>query len=114
VAATCDIIPQIKNKEGQLVESILFTDLLASGMKRKEAINAYNLIHTGRYKAIYGDWQYFPSKFKGELDANGQPTLDSLKPFLPSSLKANWQEDTLESSARKIEGLSNTFAKAGI
>ena len=114
MAATCDIIPQIKNKEGQLVESTLFTNLLSSGMKRKEAINAYNLIYTGGYKAKYGDWEYFPSKFMGELDENGQPTLDSLKPFLPSSLNASFKEATLEDSARKIEGLTDTFAKAGV
>jgi len=114
MGATCNLVPLIKNKEGEMVESKLFTDLLLSGMKRNEAIRMYNLIYTSAFKSKNGDWEYFPSKYRGELDENGQPTLATLNASLSSSYKLRTQEDTLEDSARKMEGLTKTFADAGI
>lgn len=120
MSVTCDIIPKI-NKDGRMVESILFTNLLSSGLKRKDAISVYTKIFTSSFKREYGDWEYSPETYKGELDINGQPSIESIIELMPSFSSSSLQresstsrEDSLNNSAKKIEGLSAAFAKIGI
>jgi hypothetical protein len=115
MAATCNIFPQVRTKDNRMVDSILFTNLLSSGIKRNDAISIYTKIFTTPFKQEHGDWENFPKQYKGTLDINGQPTIESVmtSPFF-SSIGKKLSTETLEKSARKIEGLTKAFNKIGI
>ena len=71
MAKRCAIIPKVKNREGQIVDSKLFKDLLSfTSNNRSEAIRIYQITKS---KSFIKDW--VPRLV---LDNNNEPTLRSL------------------------------------
>jgi hypothetical protein len=123
MAASCDIVPRITNKEGKKVESILFTDLLALGLRRKDVVDIYKHVHSTTFKKDFGDWEFYPRRIVHLLDANGEPKLDSIKAHIPTLYPSSYNtqvassgklDNKLESIARKQKVLLAAFEKLGI
>lgn len=71
MAKSCAIIPQVRNKNNQIVDSKLFIDLLSStGNNRSEAIRLYKIIKTKEFED-----RFFPIL---SLDDSNEPTIQSL------------------------------------
>lgn len=71
MAKSCAIIPKVKNNKGQIVDSRLFTDLLAyTGNNRSETIRLYLITKSDKF---IKNWNP-----KLILDENNEPTLRSL------------------------------------
>lgn len=70
MAKSCSLIPKVRNKKGNIVDSKLFTDIQNITDTRKEAVGAYLLTKNKR----------FISKFnsKLQLDDNNEPLIGSL------------------------------------
>lgn len=71
MAKSCAIIPQVKNKKGQIVDSRLYKDLLSfTNNDRQETNRIYKITKSGE----------FIRKWEGrlELDDNNEPTFRSL------------------------------------
>lgn len=71
----CAIIPQVKNKQGELVDSKLFKDLLSISENREEAKTRYLQTRTNEFKAWFGDWENFPEQSSKIVDENGEPLI---------------------------------------
>lgn len=71
MARSCAIIPSVKNKKGQVVESRLFKDLLTFTSNNR--IEALRLYYITKNESFVKDWNP-----KLILDDNGEPTLRSL------------------------------------
>lgn len=69
---SCTVNPRIKRADGQVVESTLFK-ALRNELDYKTATELYLRTKNPQFNALYGDSD------KLQLDANGEPTLDSLK-----------------------------------
>ena len=71
MARSCAIIPKVKNRNGQVVDSKLFKDLLSfTSNNRSEAIRLYLITKSNQF---IKDWQP-----RLTLDENNEPTLRSL------------------------------------
>ena len=71
MAKNCAIIPKVKNKKGQLVDSKLFKDLLSfTSNNRSEAIRIYLIT---KNDSFIKDWNP-----RLTLDDNNEPTIKSL------------------------------------
>ena len=71
MAKNCAIIPKVKNKKGQVVDSKLFKDLLSfTSNNRSEATKIYLII---KNDSFIRDWNP-----RLTLDANNEPTIKSL------------------------------------
>lgn len=71
----CNVIPLIKNKQGELVQSKLFKDLLIVTKDREEAKRTYYLVRTDNFKSWFGDWENNPGESSKIVDENGEPSL---------------------------------------
>jgi hypothetical protein len=73
---TCDIIPRIKNKEGEWVDSLLFKSLLDNfNNDRAEAIRVYQMVHSREFIGWFGDWINSPETSSKVVDENGEPMV---------------------------------------
>jgi len=97
----CEIIPQVRNLQDELVDSNLFANLLKSN-DRETAKELYAYVHSPKFKETYGDWELkkniqlnrytddesavFLSRYNGNLDniklkididENGEPIFNN-------------------------------------
>lgn len=66
---SCKINPEVRNKEGQLVESELYKQLYSLTKDRELTNLIYSMVHDPMTKSMF---------YNEELDVNGEPTLESL------------------------------------
>lgn len=67
---SCSIIPQVKNKDGKVVDSKLFTDIMKLTKKREVMLGIYERATSSFFLTENSD--------KLQFDENGEPTLNSL------------------------------------
>jgi hypothetical protein len=73
---SCYIVPIIKNKEGDFVESELYRDLLEyTNNDRNRSNSIYEYIHSDEFISKFGDW--INTKVEN-TDVNGEPLLDKI------------------------------------
>lgn len=71
MSSKCAIIPKVKNKKGEIVDSRLFKDLLSfTNNNRAQAVKVYEITKSTEFTELWTD--------KLELDSNNEPTLKSL------------------------------------
>jgi hypothetical protein len=72
----CDIIPRIKNKNGEWVDSLLFKSLLDNFKNnREEAKRVYEMVHSPSFIDWFGDWINSPETSSKVVDENGEPMI---------------------------------------
>lgn len=82
---SCSIVPKVRNKKEQIVDSKLFTDLLSISPSRQEARKFYLITKNPKFIDRFGD--------KLKMDENGEPTLKSL--LDNTDFKDSIQEDAV-------------------
>lgn len=126
--SNCSII---KNASGEVEkvyapngkESILYNELLRLGATKDQAIRAWAIPYTGKFKVLHGDWEVTVVNIP--LDENGEPTVESvlaLKPELMKGLRLSAdygpynmgtrkdkKYDTVQKVKRYIENINNKF-----
>lgn len=70
MAKSCAIIPQVRNKNGEIVDSKLFTDLLSFTSNRAEAVRLYQITKSQQFAQQAAN--------RVTMDDNGEPTIKSL------------------------------------
>ena len=67
---SCSIIPQVKNKNGEIVDSKLFLDIMNLSSKREVIVDLYQRITSSFFLTENSD--------RLEFDENNEPTLASV------------------------------------
>ena len=106
---SCDIYPQIRGPEGW-TDSQLFKDLLSNGFSRSAAKTVYQSVYSDAYRDMYGDWLNEPDNFVGELDRNGEPTINSVFPASFLQGRPHVGSTTMSSRlSRKLSALASSL-----
>jgi len=106
---SCDIYPQVRGPEGW-TDSQLFKDLLSNGFSRSAAKTVYQSVYSDAYRDMYGDWLNEPNQFVGDLDRNGEPTIQSVFPDSFLQGRPHVGSTTMSSKlSRKLSALANSM-----
>ena len=103
---SCDLIPILKNGK----ESELFKALLLRLGDRPKATRVYKLVYSTDFLSHFGDWVNAPSTVRSKLDANGEPKVEEIFPYLENSTGGDFQ---IGEPTKRLSGAVSFYVNEG-